>query len=51
MSYSKEALKLGRIQLEIEALPDAAVGDLLRICEREGVSYESFLYLERVLLS
>jgi len=51
MSFSEEALKLGQIQLEIEALPDATVDDLFHICVREAVSYESFVYLERALLS
>ena len=52
MSYfSEEALNLGRIQKEFESIPNAALSDLLRLCSRERVPYDSFIYLERTLIT
>ena len=56
--FSEEAIKLGRIQTEFEALCDTKeltrkerTQELLRICTRENVPFKSFEYLERVLIT
>ena len=59
--FSAEAIKLGRIQVEFECLYGTKemkeklskrerTDELLRICNRENVGFESFEYLERHLL-
>jgi|TARA_B110000908_G_C9979842_1_gene324987 hypothetical protein len=56
------AITLGRIQCEFQALYGSKemikrlndadrTKELLRICSREGVSYESFNYLEKYLIT
>jgi hypothetical protein len=54
-SWSKEALKLGAIQLELEAIEGldtkALTSELLRMCARDGISFKSYCYLERVLIT
>ena len=52
----KEALKLDRIQIELEAVqgelsPHELTDELLKKAEREGISFKSFLYLERTLIT
>ena len=60
-SFSNEAIKLGRIQVEFQAFYDTKemlarltqaerIGELLKICSRENVSFKSFSYLERTLI-
>lgn len=60
--FSEEAIKLGRIQVEFQALYDTKemrerltrkerTQELLRICTRENVPFKSFEYLERVLIT
>ena len=62
MSYSEAALTLGRVQVEFEALYGTkemqarlTVSDLTkeltRICARENISFDSFQYLERALIT
>jgi len=51
-----EALNLRRIQIELEAIEGELstrelTSELLRICAREGASFKSFCYLERVLIT
>jgi hypothetical protein len=54
-SWSKEALKLGAIQLELEAIEGldtkALTSELLRMCARDGISFKFYCYLERVLIT
>jgi len=61
MSFSESAVKLGRIQVEFDCLygtkemlrrltQTERVSELLRICNRENVSFKSFEYLERKLI-
>jgi predicted transcriptional regulator len=61
MSFSESAVKLGRIQVEFDCLygtkemlrrltQTERVSELLRICNRENVSFKGFQYLERKLI-
>jgi len=55
-TYSEEALKLGRIQLELEAIQGELssrelTDELLKKAAKECISYKSFLYLERTLIT
>ena len=61
-NFSNEAIKLGRIQVEFQALyctkemnkrltVKDKTGELLRICNRENISFKSFEYLERTLIT
>lgn len=60
--FSNEAIKLGRIQVEFQALYDTKemrerlttkdrTQELLRICTRDNVSFDGFEYLERKLIT
>ena len=60
--FSDEAIKLGRIQVEFQALYDTKemrerlttkdrTQELLRICTRDNVSFDGFEYLERKLIT
>ena len=60
--YSDTAITLGRIQCEFDCLYGTKemlrrlsvkerTEELLRICNRENVSFESFEYLERTLIN
>jgi|TARA_R110000823_G_C15690317_1_gene475296 hypothetical protein len=56
IDLSEEALKLDRIQIELEAVqgelsPHELTDELLKKAEREGISFKSFLYLERTLIT
>tara|TARA_R100000315_G_C5156666_1_gene89990 strand:- start:427 stop:624 length:198 start_codon:yes stop_codon:yes gene_type:complete len=59
--FSESAITLGRIQTEFDCLYGTKemrerlslserTSELLRICNRDGVSYKGFTYLERKLL-
>ena len=59
--FSESAITLGRIQVEFECLYGTKellqrltqcerISELLRICTRENVSFQSFQYLERNLI-
>lgn len=59
--FSDSAVTLGRIQVEFECLYGTKemlkrltqaerISQLLRICNREDVSFEGFQYLERKLI-
>lgn len=61
MSFSESAVKLGRIQVEFDCLYSTKemlrrltqterISELLRICNRENVSFKGFQYLERKLI-
>lgn len=60
-NFSESAITLGRIQVEFDSLYDTKemrdrlslserTSELLRICNREGISYKGFSYLEVKLL-
>ena len=60
--FSDEAIKLGRIQVEFQALYDTKemrerlttkdrTQELLRICTRDNVSFDGFEYLEHKLIT
>lgn len=61
MSFNQEALTLGRIQVEFDCLygnkemkarlsTKDRTSELLRLCNREGVAFSGFEYLERKLI-
>jgi len=61
MSFSESAITLGRISVEYGATigrPDVSkrlttaekTKELLRMCSRENVSHEGFVYLEKKLI-
>ena len=62
MSFNQEALTLGRIQVAFDCLystkemlarlsTSERTRELLRMCDSEGVSFNSFCYLERALIT
>ncbi len=61
-TFSDSAIQLGRLQVEFECLygtkemldrltTKERTQELLRICNREGVSFRAFEYLERTLIT
>ncbi len=62
MNYSESALTLGRVEVEFNALYGTkemkarltvsdVTKELTRICARENISFNSFQYLERALIT
>ncbi len=62
MSLNQDAITLGRIQVEFDCLygtkemkarlsTKERTSELLRICNREGVTFTGFEYLERALIT
>ena len=60
-NYSESAVKLGRLQVEFDCLYSTRemlqrwtqkdrISELLRICNREQVSFTGFQYLEKKLI-
>jgi hypothetical protein len=61
MNFSESAITLGRIQTEFDCLyrtkealarltQSDRIEQLLRMCRRDGVSFEGFEYLEKTLI-
>jgi hypothetical protein len=61
-NWSENAIQLGRVQVEFECLYGTKemqarlsnaelTSELLRMCEREEFSFDSFTYLERTLIT
>lgn len=61
-TFSDSAIQLGRLQVEFDCLygtkemldrltTEERTRELLRICNREGISFRAFEYLERKLIT